>query len=325
MMKHLKSTTLFALLFAIFLIGGCGDSPPDLPAPVLDYGTLVISGKAITSPTEEMAPQQIGVIINGDDYGLLENPATIGQLRSGNYRVESYFVIDGIRINLGMENIEVVFNESATSSFDVQTGQLIVTGQIEASPGNVVEPDSIGINLDGDDLGYFDNPFTFGMLPIGDHTISTYCTYDDKDFLGPSRTTTISFGESTESTFDLLAGGVLSVSATYDGASVGDIGITVDGDSIDVSAAPLTVANIEAGLHKLTAWATEGEDNLGGWVHDVSIALGETTYVDLEMTKVSPYLDEHIPDFACVDIDGNSHVLSDHFGEVIYLYFFSYT
>ena len=74
----------------------------------------------------------------------------------------------------------------------------------------------------------------------------------------------------------------------------------------------------------MVVWTAIDTTNLEGWMQDVEVTIAETTEVNIEMEPIAPYEGVHAPDLNCTDIFGNSHSLSDHWGEVIYMYFFEY-
>jgi len=179
-------------------------------------------------------------------------------------------------------------------------------------------------------LGYLVNPGTIAFVPEGDHRLATYLNHDGVDFIGTEQDVTVTFAEVTEIEYQLVTGGAISITAAFNENILSEYGLKLNGTSYGVDAGPRTIGNIAEGRHKLVIWYDQinapGDTTfIEGWQRNVRVELAETTFVYIEMQVVAPDSGFHAPDLECVDIDGNKHILSDHWGKVIYLYFFEYT
>ncbi|MDP8238685.1 MAG: hypothetical protein P9X24_06325 [Candidatus Hatepunaea meridiana] len=317
------SINAFALL--VVALTGCGDAPSELPIPVENAGLIIISGSIQAAPDETITPDSIGIILAGEDLGYNSNPFTINDVLTGFYPILVYFSLESKTIHGSVVYTTVRFNEVSEVNVELKTGTIVVLSEIEITSDNSVTPETIGIILDGDSLGVRLNPDTLTYIPEGVHQISTYGLYDGKNYLGPERDVDVLFNQITDVNYSMFAGGILVINAGYDGQPLTEFGLKLDGNDLGVDVSPRILPNVDEGLHKLVVWTTVDEIDYEGWQCNIEVTLAETTRVDFEMQVVAPDSGFHAPDIDCIDIDGNSHSLSDHWGEVVYLYFFEYT
>ncbi|NQT33940.1 hypothetical protein HQ587_02025 [bacterium] len=205
------------------------------------------------------------------------------------------------------------------------TGSIVVTGYVQPAPDSTVYTDSIGVILDGDSLGFHVNPCTIDNIPVGFHDIKVYFFLSGEIVSGRARSIEVLFAGTADVRIRMAAGGVVVVSADYDGQTQDSLGVRLDGTDLGIDIAPRVIPNISEGLHKLVAYSTDDTTNLEAWQGDVEVVRAETTKIDLTLQMVAPFVGSHAPNIDCIDIDGNSYSLFDHWGEVIYLYFFEHT
>ncbi len=320
-------TPLMRLAVALVLLtlAGCGEVPPDMPTPVPNVGRIVISGSLQYHPDSTFYPDSIGVVLDDDSLGFHDNPYAIDDIQVGVHAVRVYLDFAGRIISGTERDVEVIFNETTDVGFNIMTGGMEVLSVLELSADSTMIPDSAGVILDGDSLGFQANPAILTYIPKGTHTVSTYVVFDGRDYLGPARGITVNFAEVTDVRIPMVAGGVIAVNADYDGSGLDSLGIQLDGVDLGVDIAPRIISNIDAGVHKLVAYALIDTVRLEAWRAGVDVALAETTSVDMTLQAVAPFVGSHAPNIECVDIDGNGYSLFDHWGEVIYLYFFEHT
>ena len=205
------------------------------------------------------------------------------------------------------------------------TGTIVVTGYVQPAPDSTFYTDSIGVILDGDSLGFYVNPCTIDNIPVGFHVIKVYFFLSGEMVSGCARSVEVIFAETTDIRIRMAAGGVVVINADYEGQTRDSLGVGLDGADLGIDIAPRIIPNISEGLHKLVAYSTDDTTNLEAWQGDVEVVRAETTRVELTLQAVAPFVGSHAPNIDCIDIDGNSYSLFDHWGEVIYLYFFEHT
>jgi len=206
-------------------------------------------------------------------------------------------------------------------------GTLVIEGYIQPAPGFIFCPISIGIVLDDDSLGFHVNPYTMADIQVGFYSVRIYFFQPDEDEIvsGRARSVEVRFADTTDIQIRMAAGGVVVVSADYEGMTRDSLGVRLDGIDLGINTAPRVIPNISDGMHKLVAYWTDDTTSLEAWDGDVEVVPAETTSVSLTLQAVAPFVGSHAPNIDCIDIDGNSYSLFDHWGEVIYLYFFEHT
>ncbi len=317
--------TLAIFLAAALAIIGCGDQPPDLPSPVPNTGIISIYSEISFSEDSTFEPEMMKVFIDGDDYGYVTNPCTIEDVPAGVHQTRVWIEYEDRIVKSDLTDVEAAFGETSAASISIRVGSIAIAGEIEMAPDSIVAPDSIGVIIDGDSLGYFNNPDTIGVIPEGEHSLSTFTTYDGKEYLGQAKTVQVAFNNISDARFALTAGGVILLSINWEQASVEEFSVDLDFTRMDTGPNPRTITNVEAGVHDLKVSAVKDTFDLEGWAKNIEVALAETSYVEIDVVHVCPCEGFHAPDIVAEDLDGNLRRLSDHWGEVIYLYFFEHT
>jgi hypothetical protein len=313
------------MAIGLILMNGCGDSPPDLPSPVRNTGSLSISASLQYALDSVYVPAEIGVVFSGASLGLSPNPCVITDLQVAPYTVQVYFPFRDRTIEPEPKLFEVVFNQTTTAEFNIRTGTVVILSRIDVAPDSIVTPDSVGVIFDDETLGLQPNPLTLSYIPEGRHSVATFGTFDGRDYIGPERAVEVVFNQISEVQVPLVAGGVVMVSALYEGSALDSLGVKLDGVDYGLDIAPRAITNVPAGFHRLVAYGVDDTTNLEDWREDVEVALAETTEVELELIAVAPFVGMHAPNIDCIDIDGNEYSLMEHWGEVIYFYFFEST
>jgi hypothetical protein len=312
-------------ILPLLLLMSCGDSPTDPPDTILSTGSLEINSIVKVSEMNSFIADQAGVILDGEDLGFQSNPVTLNDIMSGSHRVETYFRLEDRVLDGPSQTVEVTYQNTTQVDIVVNVGILSVRSFINVPDVGSVEPDSMGIILDGDSLGYFANPVLLEMIPEGNHQLATFISYDDRDYVGPAREISVDLGQISSTNIEMVAGGVIFVTARYDGQVLPELGIKLDGESTEITGSPKVITNVSSDAHRLVAFALDDTTRLEGWNTDIHVATGETLYVQIDLQIVSPWVGFHSPDIYCNDIDGNTYSLAEHWGKVIYVYYFSYT
>ena len=310
------------LAIGFILIDGCGEQPTDPPSNVPNTGSMSISASLQYTPDSTYVPAGISVVFSGASLGLKSNPYIINDLQVAPYTVQIYFPFRDQTIEPEPKLFEVVFNRTTAAEFNIRTGTVVVLSRIDAAPDSVITPDSVSVIFDDETLGLQPNPLTLSYIPEGGHTIATFGTFDSRDYIGPERTVEVVFNQITDVHVPLVAGGVVMVSALYEGSALDSLGVKLDGVDYGLDATPRAITNVPAGLHRLAVYSVDDTTNLEDWRENVEVALAETIAVELELIAVAPFVGSHAPNIDCIDIDGNEHSLMEHWGEVIYFYFF---
>jgi len=331
MIRTELNISISVFFLSLLLLIGCGEPPPNKPDTVTNTGTLIISGSIQVTLDSTITPEQIGIILNDDSLGFKSNPYTLTDVKADYYnRISTYFLIGDRIVSSPEETVSILFDETEEIDFSIKVGAIIVSSSIELSPGNIVLPDNLGIILDGDTLfGYHSNPDTLSFILEGEHNVATYVRYDDKDFISEPQDVTVTLGVYSDVRIPMVSGGVLVIYAEYNQEPVATFSVKLDGVDLGVDNTPWIIRNVSAGLHYITVRSIIDDIDIEAWERDILVEISQETWVEVEMQPVSPYVLEddsiHCPDFDCVDIDGNSYSLAEHWGKVIFIYFWSQT
>jgi len=204
-----------------------------------------------------------------------------------------------------------------------KTGSIAVHSRIELDDDFTAVPDEAGIILDGDTLGYLANPDTLWGILAGTHDIAGYIRHEDTDLIGPAQRVQVNFKEISHVEIVLTNAGLIIITAERGGEPLDSLNVSLNGVDQGRSTNPFSMA-VAAGLYNVVARDSDDTTHYEGWERDIEVLAAETTEVDIEMQMVGVWVDVHAPDINTIDIDGSSYNLSDHWGEVIYLYFFEY-
>ncbi len=211
----------------------------------------------------------------------------------------------------------------------VWTGSIAFVGNVEID-GSSVRPDSINVILDGDTLGLLLNPSTIEDVAEGRHTIATYYRSAELiTYTSPQKDIQVSYNRPSAVSIRLtradLRGLIQIQAATIDRQVIDSVAVILDGTDLGWGENPRLIADVTEGIHKLTVKADIDDTEWEGWVRGIPVSSDETTTIEPIMVEVAPLEGYHAPDLVVTDLDGERHILSDHWGEVIYLYFFEHT
>jgi len=204
------------------------------------------------------------------------------------------------------------------------TGAIVLSNWIEISPDSNIFPDSVEVYLNGLSHGWHPNPDTLWDIEQGSYTLKSYCRYNDQIYGSPIRDVFVEFDALVEVSLTLISTGVLKINVTSGDARIDSFGVKLDGDTVGLGWNPFYI-DVPEGIHKLVVFSQIDTLRREGWLQDVQVTAAETTEVEIEVVPVSPLEGVHALDIDCVDLDGIRYSLSDHWGEVIYLYFFEHT
>ena len=210
----------------------------------------------------------------------------------------------------------------------VWMGSLSIVGEIDID-GSTVQPDSINVILDGDSLGTYLNPCTIPEVPEGVHSVATYYRLDLVTYTSPRRDVAVSYNQTSAVNVRLtradLRGLIRIRASTVDLQVIDSIKVLLDGSDLGWGDNPRLIDDVTEGLHKITVMTDIDDTDWEGYARDIAVNANDTSDVDLELIAVSPLKESHAPELVVTDLDGERHILSDHWGEVIYLYFFEHT
>jgi len=208
------------------------------------------------------------------------------------------------------------------------TGSISIDAEIDVD-GNTIQPDSINVVLDSDTLGTYPNPCTIEEVIEGNHTVATYYRSDELiTYTSPQQDVQVSYNQISAMSVRLTRAdlrGLISIIATVDQQIVDSVAIILDGTDLGWADNPRMIEDITEGLHKLTVMVHIDDRDWEGYALDIAVSADDTASVEPIMVEVSPFEGYHAPDLVVTDLDGERHILSDHWGEVIYLYFFEHT
>ena len=209
----------------------------------------------------------------------------------------------------------------------VWTGDMEITGELDTGV-EIIRPDSIGLIISDDTLGFRSNPCTIDSLMEGNYTVSCFFLLDFITYTSPMRLVRVTYGQVAEVELRLTRAdlrGCICVSAVSDNQTFDSVTVKLDGVDLGWGDNPRLISDVTEGLHRLFVASIIGDDDWETSLRDVAVTANDTTSETADLIKIAPTVGEHAPDLECVDIDDSTHYLSDHWGEVIYLYFFEHT
>ncbi len=207
------------------------------------------------------------------------------------------------------------------------TGGIRIWGWIETATDSMLV-DSVGVVLDGDDIGYRPNPCLIDELAEGVYAVSTYARFENATYVAPVQTVLVSHGTTSEVRARMTRAdlrGWLAVVARAEGIEIDSFRLRIDNVDYGVGGNPRLIGEVPEGEHKVACASYRGDDLWEGFRYDVIVVAGDTAQAVVEVSSAAPLEGSHAPDLYCVDLGGEPHALSDHWGEVIYLYFFEHT
>jgi len=207
----------------------------------------------------------------------------------------------------------------------VWMGSLAVKVTLIDNQNQRITPDSVWVVLNGDTLGLFPNPDTLTGIPEGTHTLRAYREYAGLTYQSVAHIFFVTWNTVTTVTVELTRSGVLIVSAVAGSVLPDSLLMKLDGDTLGWGANPYIASAVPMGEHKVVVSSVNSEQDWEGWKKGISVTAAETTRVNLAMDPVAPDSGWHAPDIAAMDLDGVNWSLSDHWGKVIFLYFFEHT
>lgn len=206
------------------------------------------------------------------------------------------------------------------------TGTIAISASIEINPDSLFVPESVFVILDGDSIGNRSNPVKLRDIEVGEHFVSTFIQFDDTCFRSPVYRLLVAFNTTVAIETKMSSTGVLAVSPLIDNQPVDSCCIRLDGIVTSTEGInPAVIRSVTTGTHSISVSTSIDTIHYEGWRCDAVVSAAETTFVDIDMQSVSPYVGFHSPDINCLDIDGRMCSLSEHWGEVIFLYFFTST
>jgi len=289
-MDNIIKTLLLFFVSAVSLIG-CGSppsAPPELPPPVIWTGELQISAR----------------LTIGSSSFLLG-----GGLSGGIKDLPPLLLKGGIKGGLAQE-----INDDAFS--------------YRTSNDTIYTPDSIGVKLDGQDLGLFANPCTISDLTEGPHTVGVSAFYNYITYSAPIQAVQIRHTQPTLLNLSLTRAdlrGWIWVRGQSEAGIIDSLRVRVDGVDYGLGPNPRLLDNLPQGPHKLSVSRFTPNVMLESNPHNIVVQENDTTEVFIDLFEVAPQEGSRTPDIYGIDIDGNPRILSDYWGEVIYLYFFEHT
>ena len=191
----------------------------------------------------------------------------------------------------------------------------------------IIEIDSLGVIIDGVDLGYEDNPYQAELSERNTHSVETYYETDSLTYIFPARNVTVEHDKVREIRAQMTRSdrGWLLLDATAAGQAVDSVIIRLDGIERGTHSVPVAFAG-EVGSHKLVLFASTDEDLWEQWLSNVKIVSGDTTDIPtIILEQVGVEVGEHAPEIDSYDLENQYRYLSDHWGDVILLYFFKHT
>ena len=187
------------------------------------------------------------------------------------------------------------------------TSSIQITGAIEVE-GETVDIDSIGVVLDGVDIGYLPNSSLIDDIPLGSYPLSTYYLYENVTYMSSIQTVTLSYGKIAEINAYLTRAdlrGWLSIHATIEGADADSFRIWIDGVNNGFGVNPRVISNIAEGSHKVGIARWLDDVLWENCLFDVIIIANDTADIPvIDLSKVEPLVDSKAPDLYCIDIDG---------------------
>lgn len=208
------------------------------------------------------------------------------------------------------------------------TSSIQITGVIDVD-GDLVDVDSIGVVFNGEDLGYLPNSSMLEDILLGSYPLSTYYLYENVTYTSSVQTITVVYDLITEVEVHLTRAdlrGWLSVQAKIEGEDADSLRVWIDGVDNGFGVNPRFISDIAEGFHKVSAARWLDDVLWEDCVLDVIVIANDTTDVPvIDLSRVEPVVNSKAPDLYCLDIEGVHRTLSDHWGEVIYMYFFEHT
>ncbi len=163
------------ILTALLLILiSCGDSPPDLPTPVPNVGTIVIAGYIQPDPDSTIYTDSIGIVLDDDSLGFHVNPYIIDDIQVGLYNIRIYYLLSGETLSGRARSVEVLFDDTTDIQIRMAAGGVVV---VSADYEDQTR-DSLGVRLDGIDMGIDTAPRTIPNISDGMHKLVAYWTDD---------------------------------------------------------------------------------------------------------------------------------------------------
>ena len=75
--SYLKQLLTGGLIALFQLLAGCGDPPPDMPAPVENVGSLYIACSVEINADSTFVPERLDVTLDGNSLGWSTNPVIL--------------------------------------------------------------------------------------------------------------------------------------------------------------------------------------------------------------------------------------------------------
>jgi len=213
----------------------------------------------------------------------------------------------------------------------VWTGNILIHASIHISPDSTVLPDSVSIMLDRDSLGVISNFDTLKGISEGRHTIQCASNWNGLLYRTHVQQIQVNHNVGSVLTAYLTRSGSLAVIARHKGIDTPFI-LKLGSDTLDLRPFPappeqewVEFSPIPQGSYNVTAYWNEDSISIEGWRQNVVIEAAERTDITIDLIEVAPDSGAHAPGMEALDLDGNTWSLADHWGKVIYLYFYEST
>lgn len=205
------------------------------------------------------------------------------------------------------------------------TGSIYIDSEIATDANSTTKPETISVILDGDSLGQFPNQSVIDNILTGQHLLDVFSVENVTVYRSRSRQIVVAFNSTSEVTIPLTDIGVLTINGFIEGVPADSLRIIIDGIDRGKSSCPIPVLSISSGTHDIKVMTDLDTLMYEGYANDLKIIAAETTEVNFELVTVSPFVNNKAPDITSLDGDGNIRSLFNHWGEVIFLYFFRST
>jgi hypothetical protein len=208
----------------------------------------------------------------------------------------------------------------------VWKGSLLVSATIVTETDTLL-PDSVTVTLDGVRLGQIANGDSISGIPEGTHEVALSARLNFITYISSHRSVYVTANSVTwlnEALQRADLRGSLLIRAERNGEIVDDsVYAWLDGEDLGSGPNPRLLTDLTEGIHRLTV----GNDSAAAqaWLSDAMVVASDTTDLELALSSISVEEGGHAPDVLGINTDGAPKMLSDHWGEVIFLYFFEYT
>jgi hypothetical protein len=208
------------------------------------------------------------------------------------------------------------------------TGSILIIGTIIAGT-DTLSPDSMEVFLDGNSLGWKPHTCDIHDITVGRHALYTSSNHNFVTYRSSVSSVLVEYGFETyyrsQMTPANLKGAILIDANISGGASVDSIDVVLDGVALGNGPNPRLLTDVLEGIHKATISSLHDTARFEGWIRDLQVTAEDTSTASVDLALVAPWVGMHAPDAFGKDLDDHDLALSDHWGKVVYLYFFEHT